>query len=65
MMNAASTSFRGEEAGALAGRERAALARLVALAPRVFPAVAVGAEWEAALDQAREVLKPRKKGSGR
>lgn len=63
-MNAISTSFRGEE-GAQDGRERAALARLVALAPRVFPAVAVGAEWEAALDQARDVLKQKRKGMGK
>ena len=43
---------------------RAALARLLQLAPHVFPAVAVTKDWTAALDQARQVVKPRKKGMG-
>lgn len=58
------TTFRGEDNGAQAGRERAALARLVACAPRVFPGVAVEDEWKAALAQARDVLTPGKKGTG-
>lgn len=58
-MNAVSTSFRGED-GAQDGRERAILARLVDLAPHVFPAVMVEASWNAALIEARDVLKPGK-----
>lgn len=43
-----------------AGREdRAAalLARLVALAPQVFPGLRVEEEWKAAVEEARQVVK--------
>lgn len=49
--------FRGEEDGA-----RAVLARLVQLAPHVFPAVRIEDDWKAALAQARDAL--NRKGMG-
>jgi hypothetical protein len=51
--------FRGEER---ARAERDALARLVALAPRVFPAVRIEDDWKAALEEARQVLQKRGQG---
>ncbi len=45
-------------------RAKALLARLVALSPRVFPSVAVEADWTAALAEARAMIDHRK-GTGR